>query len=274
MKSRVLCAALCALAIGACSSNPDKLPPPNPFKDPQQSVREQRAQASELYKSARQALDAADYQVALQRYDTLTLRYPFTDYATQAELERIYAQNRSYEQDKALSGAEKFLREHPRHPAADYVQYLKGVVNMDREDSFAGALGLDTSKEDVSYSRRAFDDFALLQQKYPNSKFAADARQRMIYLRNRLADHDLHVVRYYIKRGGFVAASKRAEQIVQQYPGAPATLDALRFMQQSYKELGLTQQAEDAARLYEAQVKVLPPAEQPKKGFWASLFGS
>jgi outer membrane protein assembly factor BamD len=276
MTSRILVCAL-LLALGACSNGKkdDTLAPPHPFKDSkQQTLREQRAQAGELYKAGRAALDVADYQTAITRYDQLILRFPFTEYATQAELERIFAQQRSYSEDQALTNADKFLREHPRHAAADYVQYLKGVINMQRESSFAGMLGLDTTKEDVGYSRRAFDDFALLIQKYPQSKFNADARQRMIYLRNRLAAHDLHVVHFYMKRRAYVAAAKRAEQIVQQYPGAPAMLEALGLMEQAYKELGLTQQAEDAGKLYAAQLEVTPPADQPKPGFWKSLFGN
>lgn len=276
MKFRLAFCAL-ALVLSACGSNPEKdeLPPQNPFRaDQAKSARELRARASELYKSARASLDASDYQTALERYGQITLRYPFTDYATQAELERIYALHRSFDHDAALSAAEKFMREHPRHAAADYVQYLKGIINMSRDDSFAGAMGLDTTKEDVGSSRRAFDDFSFLIQKYPSSRYNADARQRMIYLRNRLADHDLHVVRYYIKRGAHVAATKRAEQIVQQYPGAPASLEALRLMSLSYKELGLSQQAEDAGKLYAAQLAVTPPAEQPKRSFWARLFNS
>lgn len=273
MTSRILACAL-VLLLGACSSSPDKdgLGPANPFRDKQQSLREQRAQASELYKAGRAALDVSDYQTAIQRYDQLILRFPFSEYATQAELERIYAQQRSFDEERALSNAERFLREHPRHTAADYVQYLKGIINMSRDESFAGMLGLDTSKEDVTSARRAFDDFALLIQKYPQSKFNADARQRMIYLRNRLASHDLHVVRYYMKRGAYVAAAKRAEQIVQTYPGAPQLLDALAYMQESYQALGLNQQAEDAGKLYAAQLSVTPTGDQPKPGFWQRLF--
>lgn len=265
---------LCALlGLSACASDGDPLPPQNPFQQQRERLRELKLEAGQLYKAARSSLDASDFANALSRYDQLVLNFPFSEYATQAELERIYALHRSFDQERALSNADKFLREHPRHPDTDYVQYLKGIINMDREDSFAGFLGLDTTKEDVSYSRRAFDDFALLAQKYPQSKFTADARQRMIFLRNRIAEHDLHVVRYYVKRGAHIAAAERAEQIVAQYPGAPSALEALRLMQKSYSALGLTQQADDAARLYSAQVAVLPPEEKPKPGFWASLFG-
>lgn len=270
---RAACAAL-ALLSAACSSDPNKLPPDNPFKHNQVSARELRAEVSTLYKAARASLDSGDYSSALLRYDQIAARYPFTDFATQADLERIYCLYRSFEPEKALSAADKFLREHPRHPAVDYVQYLKGLINFDREDSFAGFLGLDTTKEDVSYSRRSFDDFALLVQKYPNSRFNADARQRMIYLRNRLAEHEMHIVRYYVKRGALLAAAKRAEQVVAQYPGTPASLEALRVIEDNYRELGLNQQAEDAMKLRIAQAAVLPPEQKKEPGFFGRLFGS
>ena len=248
------------LLVSACASDPDKLPPSNPItKDSRAAqIRELRLQAGQLYKAARESLEASDYQTAIERYSQITLRFPFTDYATQAELERLYALHRSFEADRALSDAEKFLREHPRHPQADYVQYLKGLINMGRDESFAGFLGFDTTKEDVSNSRRAFDDLSLLTQKYPASIYNGDARARMIYLRNRIAEHDLHVVRYYMKRGAYLAAAKRGEQVVQQYPSAPATLEALEMMREAYEKLGLKQQAEDVAQLTAAQKAVLP----------------
>lgn len=264
MKKLIL-GALMILLAAACSTDPSKeLPPDNPFRDnPQRNARELRAEAGTLYQAARKSLDSGDYTGALLRYDQIAARYPFTDYATQSDLERVYAQYRGYEPEKALFSADKFLREHPRHPAADYVQYVKGLVNADREQGFAGFLGLDTTKEDVSNSRRAFDDFALLVQKYPQSRYAADARQRMIYLRNRLAQHDMHVVRYYVKRGAHIAAARRAEQVLTQYPGAPASLEALRIMESSYRELGLTQQADDAAKLLAANGTTAQSAQTP-----------
>ena len=261
--------AVLALAAAACSSDPKKLPPDNPFKNgPQKNSRELRAEASTLYKAARASLDSGDYAAAITRYDQIAARYPFTEYATQSDLERVWALYRSYDPEKALSSADRFMREHPRHPQVDYVQYVKGLVNFDRDEGFSGALGLDTTKEDVSNARRSFDDFALLVQKYPASRFAGDARQRMIWLRNRLAQHDMHVVRFYVKRGAYVAAAKRAEQVVTQYPGAPSALEALQIMEKSYRELGLEQQASDAKKLIDAQVAVLPADEKPKTGFF------
>ncbi|MES0873019.1 outer membrane protein assembly factor BamD [Sinimarinibacterium thermocellulolyticum] len=241
--------------ICACSSDPNRPPPENPFRPEQTSIREQRLQAGELYRLARAALESSDFAGALSRYSQLTLRFPFTDYAVQAQVERVYALYRNYQPDEALAAADRFLRDYPRHPHAAYVQYIKGLVNFDRDRGIAESLGFDTTSRDTSSLRRAFDDFGVLIQRYPQSPYVADARARMIYLRNRIAEHELSVVRYYMRRGAFVAAAKRAEQIVAQYPGAPATLDALSLLEESYAALDLHVQAEDARRLREAYLK-------------------
>lgn len=254
---RLLAAALAAALVlsGAACSNKKK--DDGAFTGPEKSERELRAEAGALYKLARKSLDQSDFDEAVQRYEQLSKRYPFTDYATQGEIEQIYALYRGYDSDKALSAADRFLREHPRNPQIDYVLYLKGLANFNRDPSFSSMFGVNSSKGDVTNDRRAFDDFALLAQKHPTSRYLGDARQRMIYLRNNIADHELGVVEFYTARGAYLAAAKRAEQIIAQYPGAPATYRALELMESSYRKAGLNQQADDAARLLAAQ-----PSEQ------------
>ncbi|MEQ1439627.1 outer membrane protein assembly factor BamD [Fontimonas sp. SYSU GA230001] len=258
MKFRMVAVATLAVVVSACSSDPDRPPPQNPFKSEQTTAREQRLQAAELYRLARQALESSDFTTAIQRYGQLSLRYPFTDYAVQGQVERIYAMYRNYQPDEAMADAERFLRDYPRHEHAAYVQYLKGLINFDRDRGLADSLGFDTTRRDTSNLRRAFDDFSLLIQRYPQSPYVADARARMIWLRNRLATHELTVVEYYMRRGAYVAAAKRAEQIVTQYPGAPATLNALVLLEQSYDALGLDAQAKDARKLRAAYVMAAP----------------
>lgn len=258
MKSiqRLLTAAavlLLVLSSAACKTDPEKASADNPLR-PQKSDRELRLEAQQLYAIARANLDAADFESAIERYDQLTTRYPFTEYATQGELEKVYALYRGFDSDKAQSAAEKFVREHPRHASVDYVQYLKGLINFNRDTGLGDLIPLaDPTKKDVAYLRRAFDDFGLLVQKYPNSLYVSDARQRMIFLRNRIAQHELNVVKFYVSRGAYVAAAKRAEQIVAQYPGAPATVEALELLQLSYSESGLKQQADDVAHIRASQ---------------------
>ncbi len=277
MNFRIVVLALTAVAVSACSSDPNRLPPDNPFKPEQTSAREQRLQAGELYRVARASLDSSDFSTAEQRYSTLILRFPFTDYAVQGQIDRIYAAYRSYQPEDALAQAERFLRDYPRHPHADYVQYVKGLVNFDRDRGISDSLGFDTTRRDTSNLRRSFDDLSLLIQRYPDSIYVADARERMIFLRNRIATHELTVVHYYMRRGAYVAAAKRAEQLIAQYPGAPATLEALDLLRESYRELGLKDQAKDAARLRKAYIAenqaLLDTADADHDSFFSKLFG-
>lgn len=252
----VLALAVC-MGAASCASDPDAPKPKNPFRadEPVKTRRGEAAlPADKLYRLARNALDVSDFTEAILRYDQLIQRYPFTEYATQAELERIFAYYRNYEDEQAVSAADRFLRDHPRHAAVDYAYYLRGLVNSRKEERLLDFLpGVDPSRGDVTYSRRAFDDFALLIRRYPQSRYAADARLRMIALRNRVAAHEMHVVDFYIRRGAWLAAVKRAEQVLAEYPGAPATLDALRALERCYTELELTQQAEDVRSLLASQ---------------------
>lgn len=264
--------------LAGCSSDGKKEPgyrPKNPFAKgdrntpggPKPAVTEQelKAEAAQLYRVGRGALESSDFAEATLRYDLLAERYPFTEYATQAELEKVYVLSRDFKPDESLSAADRFLREHPRHPRADYVQYLKGVIQAERDKGLADSLPLDPSKKDVGNLRKAYDEFALLIQRYPNSRYNEDARARMMDLRNRIADNEMHVVDFYTRRGAWLAAAKRAEQVIAQYPGAPATMEALKTLERSYRKLGLTQEAEDAARTLAAQKGQLTLAVAPLK---------
>ena len=264
------------LLVAGCSSNPDKSDrPENPFKTAQEgpggaksplSDRELRQQASELYRHARESLNNSDYAIAITRYDALIARYPFSDYSTQAELEKIYAEYKSYKADEAVTAADRFLRAHPRHPSADYVMYLKGVTDFERDQGVLEALMPNSSKRDISNQRRSFEDFALLLQRYPNSKYVGDARRRMLYSRNRIADHELSIAEFYVTRGAYVAAAKRATDIITEYPGAPATADALKILQRSYARAGLDQEAKDTATVIAMNTDKVEYTNAPKPG--------
>lgn len=268
-KSFLAATAALALALAACSSNPEKddkkrLPPdpdrPNVFRDPQDPLAQRREDrrlaqmdAEQLYRRGRRDLDSSDFAGAIEDYDVLSERHPFSEYTTQGELERIYALYRNFEPERASSSADRFLREHPRHPSVDYIHYVKGLINFHRDESPMNILPVDDSKSDVTSQRRAFDDFALLIQKYPGSRYAGDAYSRMIFIRNRLASHELNIVDFYVRRGAYVAAAKRAEQVIALYPGTPASYRALELLVDCYALAGLDQQAEDARKLLAAQ---------------------
>ena len=259
-----------ALALAACGSD-DDLPQSNPFRGAK-SERELRLEADGLYRLARRTLDGADFQGAIARYNAILLHYPFSDYATQAQLESVYAKYRAFDPDGALGTADRFLKEHPRHPAVDYVYYLKGLINMQRSESLFEGL-VDSSAQDVTYSRRAFDDLSLLTQRYPRSRYAGDARLRMVHMRNRIAAHELSIVRYYVRRGAHVAAARRAEKIVTDYPGAPATAEALALLESSYRDAGLSLQADEVRKVREANPGVAVPEEAPPVERPGGVFG-
>ena len=234
-------------------------------------AREAKLSAYDFFLRARTALDSSDFASAIENYDKLTTRHPFSEYAVQGELDRIYALYRNFEPDRALSAADRFVREHPRHAAIDYVQYLKGLINFHRDTEGLSILPVDESKSDVSSHRRAYDDFATLLQKFPRSRYASDAHQRMIFLRNRLADHELHVVDFYVRRGAYVAAAKRAEQVVGQYPGTRASHKALALLEECYVLAGLPAQAEDVRRLLAVQPALPDAPVKPAAGPHAAI---
>lgn len=257
---------LSLLSLAACSSHPERNEKPKktePGTEPQTQLSETelRHEADVLYRHARAQLDAHDYTTASTEYDKLIARYPFTDYGTQAELEKAYAQYKNYEYDDAASSVDHFLRDHPRHQRADYAQYLKGLIEFDRRDSLLDSVGLDTSKQDVTSDKLAFSAFSLLILKYPNSQYVADARLRMIYLRDRVAQHDLSIVGYYMRRGAWIAAAKRCEEIISTYPGSPASGQALKILVDAYHKAGLEPEAQAAEKLLAGNPGVLHPVK-------------
>jgi outer membrane protein assembly factor BamD len=260
--TRLTCTLLLGcLCLAACSSNPEHEggERAGAGNRPELSEKALRLEADSLYRHARTLLDRGDYSTAITDYDKLINRYPFTDYGTQAELEKIFALYKSYKYDEAASAADRFLRDHPRHPKADYVQYLKGLIDSDRDQSLLDALPIDTSKRDVSSQRLAFSDFQILAVKYPNSRYLGDARKRMIALRDQVARHELSIVQFYVKRGAYIAAAKRAEEIMADFPGAPATGQALQLLETSYRQAGLNDDAQRIAKLIAANPGVLKP---------------
>lgn len=209
-------------------------------------------EAPALYKHAHEKLVHGSFADASQEFDTLMSKYPFSRYATQAQLEQIYALYRSFKPEEALGAAMRFLQQHPRHPHVDYVLYLEGLINTARNQSLTRHLGIKQSERDVSSLSAAFQDFALMVARFPDSPYVADARQRMIALRNEIAEHELDITRFYLKRGAWVAAARRAQNIIENFPGAPQTARALLIMKTCYTKLGLTDQVAQVDTLIQA----------------------
>jgi outer membrane protein assembly factor BamD len=230
----------------------------NPLANDERQARRQdriiqQLTAEELYASAREALDSGDAAGALQLYDDVEARFPFTPYATQAQLDSIYAHYRLQQAELALSAANRFLKQYPQHARIDYVHYLKGLVNFTRSaDEFDKLLRIDGTRRDPVFARSAFEDFSLLIKRFPDSRYAQDARRRMIWLKNGLARYELHVAEFYVRRGAPVAASRRAQYIIDHYQGTDSVPVALDILQQTYAQLGLQEQADEAQRVLQA----------------------
>lgn len=207
-------------------------------------LRASRLPAEQLYASAREALDSADYSTAIALYDRLDAQFPFTRYATQGKLEAIYAHYRAYQPELALSAADRFLRANPRHEHLDYVLYLRGLINFDRGASdILDALDIDSTTRDPINARRAFEDFGRLLQRFPTSVYAPDARQRMIYLRERIARHEMAIARFYESRRAWVAASRRAQDIISKFQGSAVMPEAMDLLAKCYDKLQMPDRA-------------------------------
>jgi outer membrane protein assembly factor BamD len=209
--------------------------------------------AEQLYEEAKNALDRGYYTTAIDHYETLEARYPFGRQAQQAQIESAYAYFKSGQPYAAIAAADRFIKLHPQHAHVDYAYYLKGLASFERTKGFFDFIvPSDPSQNDPTPLLRAFDDFGFLVRTYPDSRYAKDSRQRMIYLRNELAEYELNVADYYIRRGAWVAAANRAKYVIEHYQGAESMSRALTTMIGAYRKLGLDELADDAARVLRA----------------------
>jgi outer membrane protein assembly factor BamD len=206
--------------------------------------------AQKFYSEASFAMSDGDYETAIKYFEGLESRYPFGRYAMQAQLDVAYAYYKDGNHESAIAAADRFIRLHPRNPHVDYAYYLKGVVNFNRNLSFITRfIPTDTSQRDPGSTIESFNDFAELVRRFPESQYSEDARKRMFYLRNNLANHEVHVARYYMKRGAYLAAANRCVTVVEKYQRTPAVKDALEIMVAAYDKLGLEQLSTDAQRV-------------------------
>ncbi len=223
-----------SLVLVACASDKDK-----------EDQIDDTLSESALYQKARGELDANNYQSALSHYKALESRYPFGRYAEQAQLEVIYAYYKNGDGEAARASADRFIRLHPDHPSVDYAYYLKGVSAFDQDQGILSRFfPLDMTKRDPGAARDSFTDFTRLASRYPTSRYAPDAKVRMIYLRNLLAAHEIHVAHYYLRRKAYVAAANRGRYVVENYQGSPAVGDGLAAMTEAYTRLGLEELAQ------------------------------
>jgi outer membrane protein assembly factor BamD len=226
-----------ALAFTACSSTP---------KDDPNST----AAVEKLYADAKDDLNSGSYDKAIKTLERVEGRAAGTLLAQQATLDLAYAQYRTAERAAALATLDRFIKLNPSSPALDYALYLRGLVNFNDNLGILGSLAQQQlSERDQQASRDAYQSFKQLVTQFPQSRYADDARARMDYIVNALAEYELHVARYYFRRGAFLAAANRAQQAVVEYPQTPANEEALYIMMTSYERLGLDQLRSDTERV-------------------------
>lgn len=206
--------------------------------------------AQKIYSEAKAAMGEGGYDRAIKLFEKLEARYPYGRYAQQAQLDVAYAYYKTQEPASAIAACERFIKLHPNHPNVDYAYYLKGLVNFNEDLGLLGAVAnQDLSERDPKGARESFDTFKDLVTRFPESRYAEDARLRMRYLINALAAHEVHVSRYYYRRGAYLAAANRAQVAVKSYPQTPAVEEALFLLVKSYDALGLTDLRDDANRV-------------------------
>lgn len=202
--------------------------------------------AEQFFSEASEALNDADYATAIKYFEDLEIYHPFSPFTQQAQLEVAYTYFKYNEPDSAIAAADRYIKLYPRAKNVDYAYYLRGLVNFERGTSgFDLALNLDTTSRQSRSSLSAYRNFEELVQRFPASEYANDAKQRMVALRNHLAEYELHVARYYLRRGAPLSAVRRAQYTLETYPQTPAIPDALALLAEAYIKLGVTDMAGD-----------------------------
>jgi outer membrane protein assembly factor BamD len=242
----------CALALSACGSTGPK--------DPTAAW-----SPNKIYAEAKDEMNSGAYDKAVPLYEKLEGRAAGTPLAQQAQLEKAYAQYKGGEQAQAQATLDRFVKLHPASPALDYALYLKGLVNFNENlGLFSFLYKQDLSERDQKAAKESFESFKELVNRFPDSKYSADARLRMTYIVNSLAQYEVHVARYYYNRGAYVSAVNRAQTAIADYRDVPVLEEALFILYKSYDALNLPQLRDDTKRVME---KNYPQSEYLSKGF-------
>lgn len=251
-----IAALLLAVGLAGCSAS-------------KKSTRMDRLSAQALYQTARKSLHDRDYESAVKQYEAVTSYYPFSDETRQARLDLICVYYRKGEKEAATDAADQFLRENPTHPRVDYAWYMKGMVDFeDIPWAIERWFGVDTAKRPPAQLMSAINDFSTVVKQYPKSEYAYDSQQRLIYLRNRLAEYEVNVARYYTRLGAYVASADRAQRVIEQYDGSPAVQESLDIMIESYRKLDLTDLQANVEQVYVLNYQKPSDQNAPKKPWW------
>lgn len=255
MRIIVLTTVALMLALTGCGSSRSRAP---------------QGSAEKLYEMAKKACDNGNYKEGIAYYESLEARFPFSNPARQGQLDLMWAYYKNREPESAIDQADQFIRENPAHPRIDYAYYIKGLVQFERNPNFLERwFNADLTERPPIDARKSFQAFQTLVERFPNSEYAEDSRQRMIFLRNRLANYEVYVADYYLRRGAWVGAINRAKYAVENYDGAPQLKRALEIMAESYRKLGMNDLAADSEKvLKENYASVDKNATEEKKHWW------
>lgn len=206
--------------------------------------------AAEYYKAAKEEFDNHNWDAAIKLYEQLESKFPFGRFAQQAQIEVAYAYYKQGETAQALAALDKFIKLHPNHPNIDYALYLKALANF-KEDlgPLARLVKQDLAERDPKAARESFEGFKELTTRFPESRYTPDSRERMAYLVEALARHEITVARYYLSRGAYLAAANRAQDALVRFPTSPIKKDALDVMIESYDRMGMTELRDDARKV-------------------------
>ncbi|HUP96824.1 MAG TPA: outer membrane protein assembly factor BamD [Usitatibacter sp.] len=247
-----LAALALALLLAGCGLFADKVDPRKDWT------------AADYYKAAKEEFDNRNWEASIRIYEALESKYPFGRFAQQAQMEVAYAYYKQGDTAQALSAVDKFVKLHPNHPNLDYALYLRALVNF-KEDlgPLARVVTQDLADRDPKAARESFEGFKDLVTRYPESRYADDARERMSYLVEALARHEIHVARYYLSRGAFLAAANRAKDAIVRFPNSPIHREALDVMVEAYDRMGMGELRDDARKVL---AKNFPADRMAKEG--------
>ncbi len=207
----------------------------------------------EVYSQATRSMNNGNYRRAIFILEQIQSRFPFSELGKQAQIDLIYCFYKSGATEEAVDAADQFMRENPTHPRVDYALYIKGLNYFDDDPGrFSTLLGIDRAARPPAENRQALATFSRLVDRYPSSEYAADARLRMLFLKERLARYENFVADFYLRRGAYIAAMNRAKQALEQFNGAEANVRSLEILAEAYDGLGLDELANDTRRVLAA----------------------
>ncbi len=237
-RGRLALVVIIGLVLSACAGNEE-----------QQS---EVSNITEAYKDAQESIERGNFRRGIQIFEAIQARYPFSDLARQIQLELMYAYYKSGQDEQAIDAADTFIRENPIHPRVDYALYIKGLSYFEDDPGFLERwFRKDTTKRPPKEIERSYATLRQLVERFPSSEYAPDAVQRMVFIKDRLAQYENHVADYYLRRGAYVAALNRAKSALEQYNGAAGNFRSLQIMAEAYEQLGMTDLAADTRRVLE-----------------------